>query len=99
MSLKEFQEKAKSEDFKNIKLNVVLQGGVNDDEIGDFINLTKNNDYIADLCIESYSSIILSRVTLARIEAAAIELDLASPLIIGIFNSFLSLISKLKEDI
>ncbi len=38
-------EKIRSEGFKNIKINVVLQGGVNDDEIEDFINLTKDNDY------------------------------------------------------
>lgn len=38
-------EKVKSEGFKNIKINVVLQGGVNDDEIIDFINLTKNDDF------------------------------------------------------
>lgn len=38
-------DKAKSEGFKKIKLNVVLQGGVNDDEIVDFINLTKDNDF------------------------------------------------------
>ncbi len=36
--------KLKSEDFKNIKINVVLQGGVNDDEIKDFIELTRNED-------------------------------------------------------
>ncbi|MDO4748401.1 MAG: GTP 3',8-cyclase MoaA [Eubacteriales bacterium] len=31
--------------FKNIKINVVLMGGINDDEIADFIELTKNNDF------------------------------------------------------
>ncbi len=38
-------DKIRSEGFKNIKINVVLQGGVNDDEIKDFIELTKNNDF------------------------------------------------------
>ena len=38
-------DKLRSEGFKNIKINVVLQGGVNDDEIEDFINLTQDNDF------------------------------------------------------
>lgn len=33
-------EAAEKAGFKNIKLNTVLMGGVNDDEIGDFVNLT-----------------------------------------------------------
>ena len=31
--------------FKNIKLNVVLMGGINDDEIADFVNLTMDHDW------------------------------------------------------
>lgn len=38
-------EAAERVGFKKIKINMVLLGGVNDDEIPDFVNLTKNNDY------------------------------------------------------
>ena len=31
--------------FTNTKVNFVLMGGVNDDEIRDFVNLTRDNDY------------------------------------------------------
>jgi cyclic pyranopterin phosphate synthase len=30
--------------FESIKINVVLMGGINDDEIGSFVELTRNND-------------------------------------------------------
>lgn len=36
---------AKEAGFTNIKLNAVLIGGYNDDEIADFVELTKDNDY------------------------------------------------------
>lgn len=38
-------EAAKQAGFTNIKLNVVLIGGYNDDEINDMIELTRDNDY------------------------------------------------------
>ncbi len=38
-------EAAKEAGFQNIKLNAVLIGGWNDDEIKDFVELTKENDY------------------------------------------------------
>lgn len=38
-------ETAKAAGFQNIKLNAVLIGGWNDDEITDFVELTKENDY------------------------------------------------------
>ena len=38
-------EAAEKAGFKNIKLNVVLIGGWNDDEITDFVELTKKQDY------------------------------------------------------
>ena len=37
-------EKAKTVGFSNFKINTVLMGGVNDDEISDFIELTKDHD-------------------------------------------------------
>ena len=37
-------EAAKAAGFKNTKLNVVLMGGVNDDEIADFVALTRDSD-------------------------------------------------------
>ena len=36
---------AKAAGFARTKLNVVLMGGVNDDEIGDFVALTSDNDW------------------------------------------------------
>ena len=38
-------EAIKKEGFENIKINTVLMGGVNDDEIADLVELTKDNDY------------------------------------------------------
>ena len=37
-------EAATKAGFKEIKINVVLMGGVNDDEINDFVNFTKDNE-------------------------------------------------------
>ena len=36
---------ARAAGFAHTKLNVVLMGGVNDDEIGDFVALTRDNEY------------------------------------------------------
>ena len=38
-------EAAKAAGFDKIKINCVLLGGVNDDEIANFVNLTRENDY------------------------------------------------------
>ena len=38
-------ELAESLGFKNFKFNTVLLGGINDDEISDFIEMTKDKDY------------------------------------------------------
>ncbi len=38
-------EAAKAAGFDKIKINCVLLGGVNDDEIADFVNLTRDNDF------------------------------------------------------